>query len=101
MVKQNEYTARQKMLDNGYEDVIIFAGMSYDPALIGVSDDDRAVYSYDKMLEWLIDHEGMDRADAMEWIDYNTFPSLSYAGPQALIIIYDLIDFSCTENSIK
>ena len=35
-------TAEERILDAGYEDVIIFSGDSYDDALIGISEDGRA-----------------------------------------------------------
>ena len=41
-------TARDRLLDNGYDDVIIFENESYDDALIGVSEDRRAIYSFEK-----------------------------------------------------
>lgn len=43
-------TAREKLLDLGYEDIIIFENESYDDALIGVSHDERAIYSFEKMV---------------------------------------------------
>jgi len=43
-------TAEEKLVENGYEDVIIFSGDSYDDALIGVSSDGRAIYDFDLMV---------------------------------------------------
>ena len=42
--------AEQKLLDNGYEGVKYLTDYSYDTALIGVTDDNRAVYDFDKMV---------------------------------------------------
>ena len=38
------------LLDNGYEGVKYFTNFSYDTALIGVTDDNRAVYDFDLMV---------------------------------------------------
>lgn len=87
MMTNNE-TAEQRILDAGYEDVIIFSGDSYDDALIGVSEDGRAVYDFDLMVEWLIKQDNMDEISAIEWIEYNTIRSLPYAGDKAPIVMY-------------
>ena len=47
-------TAEEKLLENGYEGVKYLTDFSYDDALIGVTYDNRAVYDYEKMVEWLI-----------------------------------------------
>lgn len=43
-----------KILDMGYEDVIIFEDPSYDSAFIGVTNSNQAVYDYEKMVKYLI-----------------------------------------------
>jgi len=85
-------SAEERLLNNGYEGVVFFENFGYDDALIGVSHDDRAVYDYDKMVEWLVNNEGMTDTEAVEWIDYNTVRALGYAGDKAPIIVYPLID---------
>ena len=86
-------TAEERILDAGYEDVLIFgsgngSGDSYDDALIGVSESGRAVYDFEKMVEWLMVRDGMTSEDAIEWIEYNTIRSLPYAGEGAPIVVY-------------
>ena len=81
-------TAEQRLLDAGYEDIIIFSGDSYDDALIGVSEDGRAIYDFDLMVEWLMNQDGMEEEDAIEWIEYNTIRSLPYVGEKAPIVMY-------------
>lgn len=83
-------TAAEKILDAGYEDVILLANYSYDDALIGVTEDGRAVYDYDKMVAWLMETEGFTETDAIEWIDYNTIRALPYMGDKAPLIMYPL-----------
>ena len=84
-------TNRDSLMYNGYEDTMIFENPSFEGALIGVSSDDRAIYSYDKMVESAIQQEGWTEEEAIEWIDYNTIRSLSYVenGP---IILYSLLE---------
>lgn len=82
--------ARNKLLDNGYEDVLLFDGEEYDDALIGVTVDNRAVYEFEKMVECLMKKYGWSDIDAIEWIEYNTIRALPYFGANAPIIIYSL-----------
>lgn len=78
------------LLDNGYEGVKYLSNFSYDTALIGVTDDNRAVYDFDKMVAWLIETEGFTHEEAVEWIEYNTVRALPYFGEGAPIIMYSL-----------
>jgi hypothetical protein len=81
------------LLEAGFEDVFVLSNYSYDEALIGVTTNNNAVYSFSKMVEWLMITENFTYEDAVEWIEYNTIKSLSYFGPQAPIIMYDLEDY--------
>lgn len=83
-----ENKAREKLLAEGYEDVVIFEDFSYDTALIGVTEDNRAVYEFDLMVDWLMDNAGFkDVLEAVEWIEYNTIRALPYMGESAPIIM--------------
>ena len=64
-------TARERIENADFEDVIIFDNPSYDDALIGVTSDNRAVYDYDKMIEWLVTNENMDYEEAADFISWN------------------------------
>lgn len=81
-------TASERLADAGYEDVLIFDNPSYDDALIGVTTDDRAVYDFDKMVDWLIGHSDMEEHEAVEFIEFNTIRALPYYGAEAPIVIY-------------
>lgn len=85
-------SAAERLVDAGYKDVVILENYGYDDALIGVTEDDRAVYDFDKMVTWLVETEGMEPLEAIEWIERNTIPALAYAGPEAPIIVYPLKD---------
>ena len=73
-----------------YEDLVVFENPDYDSAIIGVSHDDRVIYDYDKMIEYLIDTQGMDVYSAADFISYNSIRSLSYAGSDAPIVMFGL-----------
>lgn len=79
-----------RLLDAGYENITYLTNYSYADALIGVSEDGRAIYDYDKMVKWLIEKEDFSEADAIEWIDYNTLRAIPYMGENAPIIMYPL-----------
>lgn len=82
--------------DLGYDDVKIFddsLGFDYADAFIGMSSDERAVYSYDKMIEHIMLKEGWPYEEAVEWIDFNTIRALPYGGPKGPIVVYDVPEY--------
>ena len=85
-------TAEQKLLDNGYEGIKFLTDFSYDSALIGVTEDNRAVYDYEKMIEWLVTEQEFSEEDAAEWISYNTIRALPYFGEGAPVIMFPLVE---------
>lgn len=89
MVKETNRGLNEKLMELGYEDVVIFDNPSYEDAFIGISEDNRAVYDYDKMAECLVNEDDMTLEDAQEFIDYNTIRSLAYIG-NAPIVVYPI-----------
>ena len=87
---KTEEDVRNLIEDYEYEDVLIFSNPDYASAFVGISYDNRAVYDYDKMIKYLMDRDGMTDIEAVEFIDYNTIRSLSYAGDRAPIIMHRL-----------
>ena len=75
--------------DCGYEDIVIFNNPDYASAFVGVSDDNRAIYDYEKMIKHLIKEWNCDNMEAIEFIDYNSIRSLPYY-ENAPIIMYPL-----------
>ena len=73
-------TAEERLKENGYEDVKYLTNFSYDTALIGVTDDNRAVYDFNKMAEWLVETQNFTDEEAIEWIECNTIRALPYFG---------------------
>lgn len=82
--------AEERLLNEGYENVTYLVNYSYDDALIGVSWDGRAIYDFEKMVDWLMKEEGWSDNDAIEWIEYNTIRGLPYMGEKAPIVMYPL-----------
>lgn len=65
-MKQEEL---KEFLSNfGYEETVVFEDPSYDTACVGLTDDGRAVYDYDKMIEHLMEVDGMDADEAADFI---------------------------------
>lgn len=82
---------KDTLVSSGYEDSIVFENPDYASAVIGISHDGRVIYSFEKMIEHLVETDGMDEDEAIEFIDYNTVRSIPYAGEGAPIIMYELI----------
>lgn len=76
--------------DNDFEDTVILESPNYLAAIIGITNDGKLIYSYRKMIWYLMQHDGMDYETAMEFIDYNTLRALDYMGPYAPVIIQDV-----------
>ena len=71
-------------------DTVFFENPGYFNAIIGLSTDDRLVYSFDKMVQCLVDEDGMTEEDAIEFIEYNTIRALAYKmGEKMPIVVYD------------
>lgn len=71
------------------EDAIVFYNHSYDNSIIGITTDDRVVYSFDKMVYEYMQDEECSMQDAIDWIEYNTIRALPYMGDNSPIIIYE------------
>lgn len=69
-------------------EVLLFDTPSYADAFMGISEDKRAVYDYDKMVEYLQREEDMEYDEAAEFVNYNTLRALPYMGSNAPIVYY-------------
>lgn len=78
--------------DHGGDETVIFDNPSYDGAFIGISEDGRAVYLYDRMIDWLVEEDEMEPDEAADFIGYNTIRALPYI-KNAPIIVYGYEDF--------
>ena len=86
-------TAEEKLLEFGYnpEEINLFKNEDYDSALIGVSEDGRAIYDFDLMVEDLMNKYGWSDIEAVEWIEVNTFRAMPYF-TDTPIVMYRLQD---------
>ena len=78
------------LMDQGFENFIIFENPDYDSAIIGITENNQVVYDYEKMIEYLMQEDDMDYEEAVDFISYNTIRSLPYAGECAPIIMYSI-----------
>ena len=69
------------------QDIKVLDDHTYDKSVVGITDDGRLVYDYNKMVEEFMEDEGCDETEAVEWLDYNTMRALPYFGENAPIII--------------
>lgn len=79
-------TTEDIVLNNGFEDVVLFKDYSYDDALIGVTTDNVAVYDFELMVKWLHEKEGWSHEECVEWILYNTLGSYTTLGEKPIIM---------------
>lgn len=77
----------EKIESMGFSNVKIFKDFSYDTALIGVTTSGRAVYSYSKMVEWLMKEQDFSEEEAEDWISFNTIGAISDAPGEPLIMM--------------
>ena len=74
-----------------YADTTFFINPSFLSAIVGLTDDDRLVYDYDKMIAAAIEENpDWTEEDAIEWIDFNTLRTVPYMGNKAPIIVFPL-----------
>lgn len=82
--------AEERLIEYGYEDVKFLVNESYDDALIGVSEDGRAIYDFGLMVEWLMLKYDWSEIESIEWIETNTLRALPYMGEGSPIIMHGL-----------
>lgn len=81
--------------DNGVEEgVLLLTNHSYDNSIVGVTEDGRAIYDMNKMVEEFAEDESCDELEAIEWIEYNTVRALPYMGERCPIIITPIDDIA-------
>ncbi|MBO7433086.1 MAG: helix-turn-helix transcriptional regulator [Salinivirgaceae bacterium] len=78
---------KEWLCDMGYEDTVVMENPDYLSAIVGVSDDGRLIYDYDKMVEHLMSTDGMDYEEASEFIDFNTIGARPYMGEKRPVIM--------------
>lgn len=74
------------------EEVLILDDHAYDKSIIGLTEDGRLVYDFDKMVKEFAEDEQCDELDAIEWLEYNTLRALPYMGERAPIVIMNNVE---------
>lgn len=73
--------------DRALSHTTFFVKPDYLSAIIGLTDDGKLIYDYDKMVEHLVEKDGMTDEEAIEFIDYNTIRTIPYMGSSHPIIL--------------
>lgn len=81
----DELTKRSILTEFGYQESIVFENPDYDNAIIGVDENGRVIYSYELMVQCLMNDDGMTYEEACEFIDYNTIRALPYVENSPII----------------
>ena len=74
----------------GFEDSLVFDSPEYDDAIIGITDDGRVIYEYDKMVDSMMERDHISKDEALDFIEYNTIRALPYFGDKAPIILHKI-----------
>lgn len=81
---------KDRLVEMGYDQATVFVDPDYISAVIGISDGGRVVYSREKMVNYLMENEGMSTEEAQEFIDFNTVRAIPYMGEHRPIIVYPI-----------
>ena len=73
--------------ERGFKDAVVLESPDYLSAIVGVSDDGRVIYDYENMAQCLMETEGMDYEEAMEFVNFNTLGAVPYMGDKRPIIL--------------
>ena len=84
---------RDKLVELGFEDAMVFDGPDFDSAIIGTTQDGRVVYCYDLMLKKLVVEDFYTEEEAAEFIDFNTIRTIPYMGEKAPVVIFNISEF--------
>ena len=69
------------------EPILLFESPNYETAFIGLDYiTGRAIYDYDKMIEYLITDYHLDHLEAIEFFEFNTARSLPYYNDAPIIL---------------
>lgn len=73
-------------------EIKILTNHSYDKSIIGITEEGRVIYSFNKMVQEFKQDEHCSEEEAIEWITVNTIPALPYMGENYPIIVMDDIE---------
>ena len=71
------------------EETLILENHDYDNSIVGITEDGRLVYDFNKMVQEFMEDEDCDETEAIEWLEYNTLRALPYMGERAPIVVIE------------
>lgn len=83
---------KERLTDGGFTSIVL-EEPAYETAIIGITDEGAVVYDYDKMIQYLVDKDGMTDEDAIDFISYNTIRAIPYMNMEGAvkpIIVYPI-----------
>lgn len=81
---------KEYLCEHGFEESVVFEKPDFVDAVVGISEDGRVIYAYEKMVRSLMQSGGMDYEEATEFIDYNTLGALPSMGEKAPIVLMEI-----------
>ncbi len=81
---------KQDLCDLGYEDVVVFENEDYDGCIVGVTNNNEAVYSKPRMVQWYMEKNHCSEEEALEWIEYNTEGACGFEGSPIILEVEEL-----------
>ena len=86
-------TNREKLVQFGYQDSVVYQNPDFDQAIIGVDANSNAViYDFDLMVQDMSKKDGVTQEEATEFIQYNTIRATPYMPQPRPIILRKLMD---------
>lgn len=70
------------------QEIIMLDSPYFDKSVVGVTEDGRLVYDFDKMVKEYRKDERCSELDAIEFLEYNTLRAIPYMGEGAPIIVH-------------
>ena len=85
-------TLRSRLNNLSDDETAVFDSPSFDGAIIGLSSDDRVIYSWELMVRELMRDNGCSYDDAAEFLSYNTLRTADYMPHGPIVLMYDRDD---------
>lgn len=84
--------------ENDVEEVVVFApAEGLNKAIVGITDQNQAVYEYNQLLDAMKEAEGWDDEDAADWISVNTLRDYSYRDRGPVVYNNGLVQYILEE----
>lgn len=93
MIKEKLRKAIEEIAIDNEEEVLFLDNPSFDKSIIGITNDFRLIYDFDKMVEELMEDDQIDYEDAIDFIDHNTLLAIPYFGEQSPIIKMSFVPY--------